>query len=329
MLNLDYDIKLYLEEIIHILLSYVQAPQFSRDVKYWALVCMSSTINTAQKKIQPFMQMLLEQFHNIIVNQAGEQQNVKGQALMCAGRLASACGKDNFPQQAIEVFTNFGLECLKQEKNKLELKETAISYFSDLACLIKEDMAPIFETVINEILKTMNADDEYNEEKGEKKNAGGFSLDSDSEEGDDVIGVNVDINQLDEKASAVNALGVICMNAPKLCQGRMKDILEAQEHLHFYFHENIKYHVCLAYIQIATGMMRLNGVMNSDDKFEWTKGDPTGSPLPHDVLAFLDRIVFPYFFSLFEKEDNKEVIERALENLREIAEDFGPGAYVN
>jgi len=174
----------------------------------------------------------------------------------------------------------------------------------------------------------MNAEDEYNEEKGDKK-PGEFSLDTDSEEGDDVIGVNIDINQLDEKASAVNALGVICLNAPKLCQNRMKDILEALEKLHFYFHENIKFHVCLAYVQITTGLMRLNGVMNSDDKFEWVKGPASGSPLPHDVLAFLDRIVFPYFYSLFEKEDNKEVIERALENLREIAEDFGPGAYVN
>jgi len=67
-LNLDYDIKLYLDEIIHILLAYVAAPQFSRDVKYWALVCMTSTIATADKKIIPYMQLLLESFHAIITN---------------------------------------------------------------------------------------------------------------------------------------------------------------------------------------------------------------------------------------------------------------------
>jgi hypothetical protein len=67
--NLDYDIKIYLEEIIHILLSYIQAPQFSRDVKYWALTTLCSTVNTAQKKIQPYMQVLLETLHGIITNQ--------------------------------------------------------------------------------------------------------------------------------------------------------------------------------------------------------------------------------------------------------------------
>jgi hypothetical protein len=160
-LNLEYDIKLYLEDIIKICLAYVQAPQFSRDAKYWALVTLSSTINTAGKKIQPFMNDLLEIFHGIISSQGNvsEQQNVKGQALMCAGRLASSCGKDNFPPQAIEVFTAFGLECLKQDGNKLELKETAISYFSDLSILIKEEIAPIFDTVLNEIIKTMMAED--------------------------------------------------------------------------------------------------------------------------------------------------------------------------
>lgn len=58
---------------------------------------------------------------------------------MCAGRLASACGKEDFPQEAIEIFTKFGLACLTQDaERKLELRETAITYFSDLSILIKE-----------------------------------------------------------------------------------------------------------------------------------------------------------------------------------------------
>ena len=64
--QLDYDIKLYLGDIVHILMSYVQAPQFGRDVKYWALVAMAATIGSASKKSQPYMQLLLETFHGII-----------------------------------------------------------------------------------------------------------------------------------------------------------------------------------------------------------------------------------------------------------------------
>ena len=81
---------------------------------------------------------------------------------MCAGKLASACGKETFPTQAVDEFTKFALECLKQDtSNKLELRETAITYFSDLSVLIKEDMKPVFDEVITEIIKTCVKEDEF------------------------------------------------------------------------------------------------------------------------------------------------------------------------
>ncbi len=42
---------------------------------------------------------------------------------MCAGNLANACGKEKFPQQALEEFTKFALECLTRQDSKLELRE--------------------------------------------------------------------------------------------------------------------------------------------------------------------------------------------------------------
>ena len=60
--------------------------------------------------------------------------------------------------------------------------------------------------------------------------------------------MDVDLNHLDEKAAAVNSLGILCMYCPSLCQSKSKEILDTLENLQFYFHENIKFHVCLAYI---------------------------------------------------------------------------------
>lgn len=157
---------------------------------------------------------------------------------MCAGRLAAGCGKEKFPAQAIEAFTQFGLQCLSIDgENKFELRETAITYFSDLSVLLGEEMAPVFEQVMGEILKTCNADDEIkvNEDgdgaEGAKSTTAagaGFSLDSDSEK---EVEIGVDVNHLDEKASAVNALGIIGQHSPKLCQGKAGDILKTLEEL--------------------------------------------------------------------------------------------------
>lgn len=96
----------------------------------------------------PYMVELCEVFNAIITHKGSEsvEQTVKGQALMCAGRLAAACGKEKFPTQAIDAFTQFSLQCLATEgENKFELRDTAITYFSDLSILIEEEMAPVFD----------------------------------------------------------------------------------------------------------------------------------------------------------------------------------------
>lgn len=51
--NLDYDIKLYLEDCLQALLAYITGT-YARDIKYWALVALSNTISTAGKKIEPY-----------------------------------------------------------------------------------------------------------------------------------------------------------------------------------------------------------------------------------------------------------------------------------
>lgn len=63
---------------------------------------------------------------------------------MCAGQLASAVGKEAFPNECIETFTKYGLQFLTQS-DKYELRETAISYFAELARILKGDMAPIID----------------------------------------------------------------------------------------------------------------------------------------------------------------------------------------
>lgn len=149
---------------------------------------------------------------------------------MCAGRIASAVGKNDFPQMGLKVFTDFGLECLKSN-DKYELKETAFTYFSDLSVSMKDEIEPIFEPVINTILATMNEEDKHQEVKDEsqKDASKGFSLDSDSEA--DLVGIEVNLNQVDERCAAINALGIIAIHAPRLVQSRMKEILDSLEKL--------------------------------------------------------------------------------------------------
>ena len=56
--------------------------------------------------------------------------------------------------------------------------------------------------------------------------------------------MDVDVNFIDEKSSAVHALGNICLSCPTQVLPRMNEILDTLSELGFYFHENIRYHVC-------------------------------------------------------------------------------------
>ena len=41
-------------------------------------------------------------------------------------------------------------------------------------------------------------------------------------------------------------------------------------------------------MQLAIGLMHLNGVMNEENKFKWIKGAPDGSPIPIQVTEYLN-----------------------------------------
>jgi hypothetical protein len=321
--NLHEDIKLYLSDVVQLLLNFLTNPSFSKEVRYWALMALGAVESSAEKKILPYQEVILKTLYDTITNPtAGTgEMTVRGQALMCAGQLASAVGKERFPQECINVFTKVALEFLAMDK--FELRETAISYFAELVRILKGEMEPIINQVLDEILKSCKSEAGFKEEK-ETKTKDAFSLDSDSDEGEQLVGMNVDINFIDEKSAAVHALGNMGLFCAGLLLPRLKEIVDILAEIGDYFHENIRYHVCMTYLQIAVGLLR--HFTGSEEKFPWVKGLPVKVDIPAGVREYLDSIVFPHYYELFMSEDNKEVIEKTLECVREACEVFGPAA---
>ncbi len=186
--------------------------------------------------------------------------------------------------------------------------------------------------MLTEVIKSCKSDKgvvTVNEESQKDKQ---FSLDSDSEEEDEnAVGMDVDVNFIDEKSSAVHCLGNICLFCPSLIINRLPEILETLSDISFYFHENIRYHVCLTYTQIAFGLLKMFSpeLYDANDKFQWKKGLPPVVTLADKVQEFIDTVIFPHFYKIFEDEQNKEVIEKTLECIRDFCEELGPCAIVN
>ena len=108
------EVKGYLQQSVQLCLEYVGGQGQRRGVRYQALNALSSLISAAEESIMPYRDNLLEVFYAIVKNSTSStEQLVRGKALMCAGNLAQACGQANFPQEALEIFTKFGLECIQ------------------------------------------------------------------------------------------------------------------------------------------------------------------------------------------------------------------------
>lgn len=316
----EYEIRPYLSKSLEVCVAYLNGAQQHRKVKYMALTALSSIIIAADNYIIPSRDVLMNSFMAIVQGATALQdQAIKGKALMCAGNLAQACGRDNFPQAVLEDFTRFGIQCLQHEEAIFELKETAINYFSEISKIMKSDMAPLIPTIIEPILAVASADLAM---KTAPKAAKEFSLDSDSDD-EDVVGI--DLEGVDEKTSAIHAIGNIYLNCSALLEPYLERIVKVLKDLDGYCHENVRYHVCLSYTQIAFGLLRCHsGRPDSDDKIDWTPGMPTAQQLPPQVVTFLDQVLMPHFKELFESEFNKEVIEKVLECIRDLADEMGP-----
>ena len=98
-------------------------------------------------------------------------------------------------------------------------------------------------------------------------------------------------------------------------------------------HENVRYHVCLTLTQVAFGLVKLytsanDAEIDSDKKYKWEAGIPLKEQLPDQVNQFLISVLYPHFHELIMREQSKEVIEKVLECIRDIADEMGPAGVI-
>jgi len=191
----------------------------------------------------------------------------------------------------------------------------------------RHEMGPIASKVVDQIIQTMHNDEGIEKVKVEKKKEA-FSLDSDSaDEDSELEGMDVNIYFIDEKSAAIHCLGNLFLFCPGPLLGRLEEISKELLNMGFYFHQNIRYHVAMTLSQLAVGFCReQTGNHDYDRKFQWEKGYPVKQPLPEKVKQFLEQVVYPHYFKIFEQEMEKEVIEKVLDAFIELCNELGPGA---
>ena len=136
----------------------------------------------------------------------------------------------------------------------------------------------------------------------------------------------LDMEGIDEQVSAIHCLGTLSLYCAGLMQPYIEQVVAQLQKVCQYAHENVRYHTCLSLTQIGFGIVKLNlGKQDTDEKLEWKGGLPVQEPLPADAKTYIDNILMPHFTNLLKEEMEKEVVEKVLENIRDMAEEMGPG----
>jgi len=158
----------------------------------------------------------------------------------------------------------------------------------------------------------------------EKEGGAEFDLDSDEEDGEEMV---MDLEGIDEQVAAIHCLGNLSLYCSGIMQPHLERVCEVLLKIGAYVHDNVRYHTCLTLTQIAFGQLRLAmGKQDSDDKIEWIAGLPVQQPLPAAVKQFIDNILVPHFKEIMAHETRKDVVEKCMECIRDLVDEMGPAA---
>ena len=145
-----------------------------------------------------------------------------------------------------------------------EMKEAGLTFFYNIADTLQADFSPFLEKLMDFTLKLAVSSEGVSYEKNKKEE---FSLDTDSEEGDDeVVNTNamkVKRSFLEEKAAAIHALGSFAQACPMQFGPYFEKVLAALEDSYKFFSENIRIQSIVCYKDLTEAMVKFynNGVL--------------------------------------------------------------------
>ncbi|KAK0045008.1 importin-4 [Biomphalaria pfeifferi] len=221
--NLGVGILPYLPDLMSYLLNVIKNCHLHKP-KELAISAIGAAANAAKEKMTPYFKDILELFKVYLTGESTEEnEEMKKLQLAAIDTLAvfaRSIGAETFRPLATECI-DLGFNLL-QSSTDPDLRRCVYSLFAAISTVIKEDMAPYVEKIVNVIVASMRStegvkahykneteiitvfDDDLEEDE---------NLESDGEdENYQLEGISVENAYLDEKEDACCALGEIAYN---------------------------------------------------------------------------------------------------------------------
>jgi importin-4 len=195
-----------------------------------------------------------------------------------------------------------------------EVRESAFAFFYLIANAIGSRFEMVFDKLIPIVLKAC-------EPREVPQKAKDLSLDTDSEDENDVKIVAEKATEHDEKAAAIHALGEFA----KACSLKFVPYFETAYRLldeHYqHFYNNIRIQVCHCYTNLTLGLVRS---MNGGNLPTIKKGLPCVDRYPANLEEIFNTKVVPRLVWIMNEDDEKQVRGAAAEATDDLVKELGP-----
>lgn len=140
-------------------------------------------------------------------------------------------------------------------EEECNLRESALGFFYNVADSIGADFAFLLDKIA--VVALQVAESQKGVDYVKEKKAGEFSLDTDSEDEQKSGRVlNVKIGYMDEKASAIYALGAFAKACPSAFRPHWPRVLAVLDDNYQQFYDNIRVQSVNCYMNLALGMVK-------------------------------------------------------------------------
>jgi len=319
----DQEIQPYLHQLLECLVNYLDAPQI--EIKRGVLMALASVLTAAQTQIIPYIGPLMEKLGRCLFSD--EDELVRAKAAIAIGKLAESAGLELF-KPYLEMCSKRILAEMQSKGNLYEMHEAGYSYFGDIVKLLGEQFTTMNSILVPMLIKSLNSSEGVKHHYAEK-NKDKIQIaesDSDSENDEDLKGVSVRTAFLDEKVSALHALGRFAKYCPKGFLPFMRDSLEAMDPLTDYFHEAIRYQLVQSLQEFVEG---INLAYFNGQHPKPIVGLPPKVKMCEDAEKLFFGHVLPKYFEILKEDEEREVVARVLESLCDLIKNVGPAIVGN
>ncbi|RKP24485.1 armadillo-type protein, partial [Syncephalis pseudoplumigaleata] len=312
--NLGDEILQYLPTLMEKLVILMEGTQ--GEMRSTVVNAIGSAAQTAGTAFTPYFQEVMVRLQPMMAYRGSDADDIvlRGVATDTAGAIASAVGKDAF-MPYLEPTMQLAVEALSLEGPRL--RETSYSFFTLMAGVFGEAMAPFLPTIVPQLLHTC-AQDETDGIELLNENEEVDLNDADiEEEEEEAFRLNTALG--DEKEIAADAMGELVEGTRGHFMPFVSDCVNALIKMLDHYSDGVRKSSIASLLKFVGAFSD----MATPEGTEWAAGLPLQQPV-HENVASLIQLVMPALLEAWKTEDDKMVAVVLQQELAETIKRVGP-----